>query len=231
MKRPPSHLVPYICKLFCQATEGIEFMELFLYARIRLCGISLRLKFNWFMRDFRRKLKYETQDAHRRVDMKFGALDVSKHKDYYQFLSGQLYGHLSVRDAFLESANFNALDDRIEAIKKDIYTLGGEVHDWDIGRVSADYHSLGLRYVIAGSLHGTNVLRSTWKRSNSAAVLAANHFMNFQGLQFEWVDMLNALNEDDFSILEQNAIISAANYAFGLFEKGIDTCRNRTGHF
>lgn len=182
------------------------------------------------MSDFRLRLKRETTAAHDRVDAAFGALDITEPTDFRTFLYGQYLGHLSVQTAFEDAVQSSALKGRIEAIAQDLKKLGIEhcLKDCELPQKSdkmAQFHPLGLTYVIAGSLHGTNVLRKLWKQSNDPDVLSANNFMTYSGLHTEWSEVLSALKTKRFTPAQQIQIIRSANYAFSLFEAGLVRAR------
>jgi len=185
---------------------------------------------NLHMPDFRLRLKSETSAAHDRVDAAYGALDITQRSDFSTFLQGQYLGHLSVQTALKDGKLSSGLQGRIEAIKQDLEKLGAIPRAASCIFVeksdkTAQFHALGLTYVIAGSLHGTNVLRKLWKQSDDKSVLSANNFMHYAGLSREWSQVLAALKTKRFTPAQEIQIIRSANYAFSLFEAGLRKAR------
>ena len=178
------------------------------------------------MGDFRLRLKEQTRAAHDRVDAGFGALDISRRSDFTTFLRGQHIGHILTQASYPPGEAFPALEERIKAIAADLRVLGG-----DAARPTPDFidkyvktdpnHPLGLTYVIAGSLHGTNVLRKMWAKAADDVVLSADNFMNFSGLNPEWAEVISALKTEAFSMVDELQIIRTVNYTFDLFNAGL----------
>jgi len=85
--------------------------------------------------------------------------------------------------------------------------------------------ALGFIYVIAGSLHGVNVLRRVWSTSTDHRVLSASNFMDYSDLNAQWARLLGMFNATSFSAADQARIISAAQAAFDIFERAASAVR------
>jgi heme oxygenase len=170
--------------------------------------------------DFRKTLKEATRQAHDKVDDGFSHFDISLKTDYCQFLQAQLLGHEAAHSLCAADTGPKAMTSRIQALKDDIAILGGAALK-PLPKPSSKAHPLGLTYVIAGSWHGTSVLRKAWSRSSDETVLAANNFMDASALKAEWSEVLAIFKTQSFTSSETEKIVASANQTFAIFEQGL----------
>ena len=164
----------------------------------------------------RTRLRRATDDAHARVDRAFSELPINLPWGLSAFLRAQVIGLRAVEARLRAQPSWQrTIARRIEAARFDLSALGDDTPIPELELV--DINPLGAAYVVAGSLHGTAVLRTQWARTAERGLFPAGFtplFFEGQAWKPVWRDVLAKLEgEEDIS-----SLIEAANTTFSIFE-------------
>lgn len=170
--------------------------------------------------DCRGALRAATSDLHAQVDAAFTRLDITHPRGLCAFLRAQADG-LSICADALERQGRKAWADivrrRVDAARFDLSALEAEPEPLPRPRPAlvAD-EPLGVAYVVAGSLHGTAVLKRMWLDGADTPLFPEGFSpLFFDGSAWKpmWAEVLHDLRGVD----SPAAAIASAQAAFGAF--------------
>lgn len=175
-------------------------------------------------------LKRETDPAHRRVDVAFGALDLRARGDFTVFLAAHARAieqiEQWVRAAWPEGAFPAGL---AAAARADLAALnapapaGGETVWGETARVQDGdpLEAVGAAYVVAGAHFGAGVLRKAWRESQDPAVAAAGRYLGSDLMKRYWPRFLARLEAFAPEPVTVQPMIAGALKAFAAFETAL----------
>ena len=186
----------------------------------------------------RLRLKTRTMHAHDRVDAAFSAFDIAHPHGLKAFLRAQGMGLTTCANAlraFGPPVWADAAARRRDAVRFDLSALG-HVPTPDFNSADAPLPSilleprgvrqrslaaLGIGYVVAGSLHGTAVLRGQWNRTARRDLFPEGFTpLFFEGAAWKpmWANIMNLLHDSHMTDTDLDWVVEAANRAFAVFE-------------
>ena len=182
----------------------------------------------------RLRLKTRTLHAHDRVDAAFSAFDIAHPHGLTAFLRAQSMGLTTCADAlraFGPPVWADAATRRRDAVRFDLSALGyaPDTPDATLPSILLEPRSvrqrslaaLGIGYVVAGSLHGTAVLRGQWGRTARRDLFPEGFTpLFFEGAAWKpmWANIMSLLHDSQMSSTDLDCVVEAANRAFAVFE-------------
>ena len=168
-------------------------------------------------------LRGATAKAHTRTDAVFGAFDFARPDAFARFLLAQQAG-LAAAETELRAHGAchwaETVARRLDAICEDLDSLGAKTTFTVPLRTP---EPIGIAYVVAGSLHGTSVLRTRYRKLNPDARLP--RFFEAGDWKPLWADALSALERHG----RNPGILASARATFAAFTRAgeIATVRSR----
>ena len=162
----------------------------------------------------REALRDATEPAHARVDAAFSSLDMASREGRAAFLAAQASGLEAALELFAHEPLWSAtVHSRITAARR------GTDARLPVPDLSG-CDPLGAAYVVAGSLHGTGVLRARLRRMGVTPMPA---FFESDDWKPMWRDVLARLDAVEAARLP--ALIAAADATFGAFHSAVAAVR------
>ena len=168
-------------------------------------------------------LRSATAEDHASTDAVFGAFDFARPDAFARFLLAQQAG-LAAAETELRAHGAcrwsETVARRLDAICEDLDSLGAKTTFTVPLRTP---EPIGIAYVVAGSLHGTSVLRTRYRKLNPDAPLP--RFFEAGDWKPMWADALSALERHG----QNPAILTSARATFDAFTRAgeIATMRSR----
>ena len=163
----------------------------------------------------REVLRDATDGEHARVDAAFSALDLASRDGRAAFLAAQVSGLEAALELFGGEPLWSAtVRSRIRAARRDTDARLPVSDDL------SGHDPLGAAYVVAGSLHGTGVLRTRLRRMGVDPMPA---FFEADDWKAMWRDVLARLDAVEAARLP--ALIAAADATFGAFHSAVTAVR------
>jgi heme oxygenase len=170
----------------------------------------------------RSRLKQATAEAHRDLDSRLGALDLSSLGGYRRFLEANAAALLPLEDA-LESADVAAMfadwpqRSRRAAIAADLAKVGGIARPAAAPPILNGNAVLGTMYVLEGSRLGANYPIRTVANSADPVIADATAYLGHGAGQPLWPRFLVALEREPVMPDDEAEIVEAATAAFATF--------------
>jgi heme oxygenase (biliverdin-IX-beta and delta-forming) len=170
----------------------------------------------------RERLKQATAAAHRALDARFGAFDLTTRPGYLRFLEASAAALTPLEDALERAGVQEIFEDwplrsRRAAIAADIARLGGAIRPLpDIGTFNRN-QVVGAMYVLEGSRLGAQYLLKTVLAAASPAIAGSTRYLRHGADQRLWPSFLDALACVIVAPGEEAEIISGARQAFAAF--------------
>jgi heme oxygenase len=172
-------------------------------------------------------LKQATADAHRDLDGRLGALDLSRLDGYRRFLEISAAALLPL-EAALEAAGVAAIfadwprRTRRAAISADLARVGGSVRSFEAVPALTRNAAFGALYVLEGSRLGARYLLKTVDASADPVIASATAYLRHGAGQHLWQDFLHALEREPFTPDDEAEVLAGAQQAFSLFARSAD---------
>ncbi len=177
--------------------------------------------------NLRGRLKEATAEAHRLLDARIGALDITIFADYRRFLE-VIAAALLPLEAHLVASNVGEIfpdwsrRSRRKAIKADLAKLDGEVRPITIERALNRNAVFGSMYVLEGSRLGARVLLKTVRAATDPRIAETAAYLGHGTGQQLWQSFVTTLAREPFTPSDQTEVIDGALNAFELFATAVE---------
>lgn len=175
----------------------------------------------------RDRLKQATAEAHRALDTRLGALDLSRLDGYRRFLEISAAALLPL-EAALEAAGVAALfgdwpwRTRRAAIAADLARVGGSLHSLENQPVLNGNAVFGTMYVLEGSRLGAKYLLRAVARAADPVIASATAYLDHGSGQRLWQSFLLTLEHQRFAPGDEAEVTESALLAFSMFARSAD---------
>jgi heme oxygenase (biliverdin-IX-beta and delta-forming) len=175
----------------------------------------------------RDRLKQATAEAHRDLDGRLGALDLSKLEGYRRFLEISAAALLPL-EAALEAAGVAAIfsdwpwRSRRAAIAADLARVGGSLRALENEPALTRNTVFGTMYVLEGSRLGAKYLLRTVTLSADPVISLATAYLGHGAGQHFWQSFVHTLGHEPFKPGDESEIIAGAHAAFSIFARSAD---------
>jgi heme oxygenase len=172
----------------------------------------------------REKLKMATDAAHRALDTRLGAFDLTSVSGYRRFLEANAAALLPLEAALERSGVVHLFADwsqrsRRVAITADLDRIGGASHPLPSMASMSRQEMLGAMYVLEGSRLGAKYLLREVAGSREPKIVAATRYLRHgSGLPL-WRTFLDALEREAVTGENEVEMIGSAQRAFAMFAK------------
>ncbi|MGY3548501.1 MULTISPECIES: biliverdin-producing heme oxygenase [unclassified Bradyrhizobium] len=170
----------------------------------------------------REKLRFATAGAHRDIDARFGAFDLTSIDGYRRFLEASAAALLPLETALERAGVADIFPDwprrsRGSAIAEDLDRIGGEAHPSPPIAPLDRNGVFGTMYVLEGSRLGAKYLLRTVADCGEPVVASATNYLKHGSGQPLWRTFLGKLESQMVTPQDEAEIISGARRAFAAF--------------
>jgi heme oxygenase (biliverdin-IX-beta and delta-forming) len=172
----------------------------------------------------REKLKAATASAHRALDARFGAFDLTSMAGYRRFLEASASALLPIEAALERAGIADLFSDwpqrsRRTAIVADLDRIGGVIDPLPPVLPMNRHEMLGTMYVLEGSRLGAKYLmRAVTGCGEPRMVAATNYLAHGDGLPL-WRTFLETLEREGVAPDGEVEVIAGAQRAFAMFAR------------
>jgi heme oxygenase len=171
------------------------------------------------------RLRAGTGPAHSSLDRRLAALDLRRLPDYRAFLEASAAALLPLEAALDEAGVVDlfpdwALRTRRSAILDDLARVGGQARPLAHQRRLTPDAILGTMYVLEASRLDARVLLARVAQSDDPAVTRATAYLCHGTGENLWQSFLATL-ACEAAVVDEAAVIEAAQHAFGLFDTAV----------
>lgn len=174
----------------------------------------------------RQRLRAATAKDHERLDVRFGAFDLTRLPDYRRFLEASAAALLPLEAKLERSGVARLFPDwparsRACAITNDLANVAGSVlvvpepDALDLGGI------LGTMYVLEGSRLGAQVLLRRIMCSPDPLVAGTTAYLRHGTSQRLWQSFLEVLETQGAALDDDSGAIAAAHRAFAVFDRAV----------
>lgn len=183
--------------------------------------VSTRAIYSTVSPGMRNRLKQATAQAHRDLDARFAAFDLTSVSGYRRFLEASASALLPLEAALVEADVMRTFTDwdrrsRRRAMAADLARLGGVTRPQDQPGLNRN-SMLGTMYVLEGSRLGARFLLRSIANATDAMIASATAYLGHgQGLHL-WQGFLTTLENQPVTPADEAEAIDGARHAFAMF--------------
>ncbi len=170
--------------------------------------------------NLRLRLRYDTREAHQRLDDSAGGLDLAKLDDAGAFMAAHAAAYHSLKPH--SALGRLILGGRLQRASKDLTILGLPIPRAQTLKTLEVADDLALLYVISGSHLGAKQLDRQRARSQDSRVRNAHHLLTDPVAPKIWREVVQDLRALPACGARADAIVASANAIFDHFKLAFD---------